>query len=584
MSGNIKIKAYVIYLEKNLSRLENVEQLLKHTNARIFPAIDGRLINFQKLSPQTLVNSDGPKSSSEIKSDSDEKGNLSGGQGEQNAPVWFIHLGSHLFPHIPEFLQRLKKLRLGYNEAGCLLSHYYLWHYLATTLGNDEVGLIMEDDAICDDPSGFLKSIQDLPALDTWDLCQLFTTASITRGESVSKGFFKGPKTFNRASAYLLTQGGAQSIIKNSGSLNVAADDHLCLLTVSDHLRTIFPENVFWNHMERNCGWNSSLWDSEHSYLHVEWNRPVKNSWIGIRLGNYTGLANQMFQWAAAKIQSMRLGTHLIVEAGPQCLLQLFPYIRDWQEWYGTPPEGAGKSFRTKHHLFPKQWESGKEWNEKNLAYDPTIEELTTESSWKLVGYMQSIKYFEPYLPLLRMIFAFDEKVQERCRAFLGRIDRSPKIAVHLRLPNLSSEPIENCCYACPTTEFVYASMDKMLSMFPGAHFILCSNDPQRCRTIYNFDKWSTSWPELGLMEDMAVMSMCDHFILSASTYGWWAAMLSDNSEKKVIMSKPFFGPNYENLNEHHNLILPGWIVYDMKKNSFEEGQCLVPQSLVRSN
>lgn len=555
MSKNIKLRPYIIYLEQNLSRLNNVQQLLRFDGARIFPAVDGRLVNFQNA---------------EIK---DEKS-------EQKTSACFIHFGSHLFPHRPEIRGTIKGLRLGYNEAGCLLSHFYLWCHLASTLREDEVALIMEDDSICDDPAAFLQSLDDLPPLNTWDLCQLFTTSKILKSESVSKGFFKSSaNSFNRASAYLLTSNGCRAIINNSGSLDLPADDHLCLLAVRERLRVIFPEKSVWNHMERAHGWNSSLWDSENAYLNVQWNRPQKSSWMGLRLGFYTGIANQMFQWAAAKVQSLRLGSHLIVEAGPQCSLQLFPYIRDWQEWIGpSPDQQSGVSLRSRHALSSEQWKSGKEWNEKNLDYDPTIEDLTDSSNWKLGGYLQNLKYFEQYLPLLRMVFAFDEKVQQSCRDFLYQEtqklskDRqlAPRIAVHLRLPNLSNEPFENSCYACPTHAFVYAAMDKMISMFPNAHFIMCSNDPGRCRSVYDFSKWSVSWAELGMMEDMAVMSMCDHFILSASTYGWWAAMLADNPEKKVIMSKPFFGPHYENLNEHHNILLPGWIVYDMKKNCFE--------------
>ena len=560
MSRKFKLIPYIIYLEQNLSRLNNVQQLLKFDGARIFPAIDGKLINFQHAQI-----TDGKSEKNESK--------------QQSQPSCFIQFGSHLFPHNPEIRGTIKGLRLGYNEAGCLVSHFYLWHHLASTLKDDEVALIMEDDAVCDDPTAFLKSLDDLPPLDSWELCQLFTSTKIEKSESISKSFFKAlSNNFSRASAYLLTARGCRTIMKYTNSLDFPADDHLCILSHFKYLRVIFPEHTVWNHMERTHGWNSSMWDSHDAYLNVQWNRPLKYSWIGVRLGIYTGIANQMFQWAAAKVQSMRIGAHLIVEAGPQFSLHLFPYIRDWQRWFGTPPDQSGQSFRTKHLLSMSEWSSGNKWSEKDLGYDSSIEKLTSDSNWHLEGYLQHIRYFEPYLSLLRMVFTFDEKVQATCRGFLTQEEQKlttqqlsgPKIAVHLRLPNLTSEPFENSCYACPTTAFVYAAMDRMISMFPNAHFILCSNDPPRCRTVYDFSKWTISWADLGLMEDMAVMSMCDHFILSASTFGWWSALLATNSEKKVIMSKPFFGPHYENLNEHHDIFLPGWILYDMKKNCFE--------------
>lgn len=37
-------------------------------------------------------------------------------------------------------------------------------------------------------------------------------------------------------------------------------------------------------------------------------------------------------------------------------------------------------------------------------------------------------------------------------------------------------------------------------------------------------------------LEEFKVMSACRHFVLSNSSFGWWAAYLSDNSSKKIMM------------------------------------------------
>lgn len=47
---------------------------------------------------------------------------------------------------------------------------------------------------------------------------------------------------------------------------------------------------------------------------------------------------------------------------------------------------------------------------------------------------------------------------------------------------------------------------------------------------------------------DMALMSMCDHNILSGSTFSWWGAWLNSNSNKNVIVPDTWCGSNvYDN-------------------------------------
>lgn len=47
---------------------------------------------------------------------------------------------------------------------------------------------------------------------------------------------------------------------------------------------------------------------------------------------------------------------------------------------------------------------------------------------------------------------------------------------------------------------------------------------------------------------DLMVMSWCDKFIISNSTFAWWAAMLSGTMD--VTYSRPWFGPNLNYIDE----------------------------------
>lgn len=566
MSNTVPIlRSYIIYLEHNQSRLSNVEKLIKMIpETRIFPAIDGLTINFVETNCQSLNNSSGS-----IQDD------------EKSIQSTYIALGFQLFKHNPHF-RAIRGLKLGYNEAACLLSHVFLWYHIARSFTDNEVALILEDDAVCDDPQSFIESIKHLPPFDKWDMCELFTTTPLIKHEQLTSEFFTiEPRTFTRASAYLLTRSGARAIIEQITSLDIPADDQLSALFYSGKIRAIFPEKQYWNHLERTRGWESSMWDDPNAYLHVEWNRPINMNWIGMELGRYTGIGNQMFQWAAAKVQAMKRGVRLVIKSGPHFKLAAFPYIRNWQEWAEKIPDNINPNFRSQIAIPSQEWNKASCWKEQNLSYDETIQSLSEKQNWVLDGYLQHVKYIEPYIPLMRMVFEFDDDVKASCQTFLNNIKSQSSreqvsfVAVHLRLPDSSSEHLDDFCMSFPKHDFVYRSMDLISQRVPNAHFILCSNDPDRCRSLYNFGNRPVSWAVLGLMEDMCVMSMCDHFILSSSTYGYWAAILSRNKEKIIIASKPFFGPRHDNLNAEHDLAFPEWTIYDMNRNIFIEPKTL---------
>ena len=55
-------------------------------------------------------------------------------------------------------------------------------------------------------------------------------------------------------------------------------------------------------------------------------------------------------------------------------------------------------------------------------------------------------------------------------------------------------------------------------------------------------------------IEEMYVMSLCDHFIIGSSTFSWWAAVIGKSDIEEIIMPKPW---NIRQINETNYLKLP---------------------------
>jgi hypothetical protein len=81
----------------------------------------------------------------------------------------------------------------------------------------------------------------------------------------------------------------------------------------------------------------------------------------------------------------------------------------------------------------------------------------------------------------------------------------------------------------------------KCLTLFnPDVHkYVFFSDDIRWCRDNFKESK-IIFYDEPNPIVSLKAMSYCDDFILSPSTFSWWAAWLSTSSAKKVVVPKPY--------------------------------------------
>ena len=95
-------------------------------------------------------------------------------------------------------------------------------------------------------------------------------------------------------------------------------------------------------------------------------------------------------------------------------------------------------------------------------------------------------------------------------------------------------------------------------------HFdlLIFSDDKQWCKDNLNYtsDNISQEIVEgLSDLEELYVMSLCDHFIVGSSSYSWWAAWLGQSEDKIVIVADKWF----------KNLLYHGIPLCDQEKDIF---------------
>lgn len=236
---------------------------------------------------------------------------------------------------------------------------------------------------------------------------------------------------------------------------------------------------------------------------------------IQFTLGYFGWLGNQMFQYAATFASSKRLG----VECG-------FP--ENTPNLYDIFNISSTKVTSSQKHLYM----------EPSFQYSPIpdIDNLT------LYGYFQSEKYFSDYADAIRKEFTFKDDCADVA---------SGTVSLHVRrgdyLDLQDHHPLCNLEY-----------YNNAMAMFPGARFLVFSDDIEWCKQNIKGDAIEYSEGN-SASTDLQLMTKCDHHIIANSSYSWWGAWLGKNKDKTVVAPKAWFGPAKRLITD--DIYAKGWIV-----------------------
>lgn len=165
-------------------------------------------------------------------------------------------------------------------------------------------------------------------------------------------------------------------------------------------------------------------------------------------------------------------------------------------------------------------------YNEPSFTYN----KIEYKDGICLNGYFQSEKYFSDYRKEILDAFNFQYKKKERC------------VSIHIRrgdyllLPNY--HPVQSLEYIRTAIQYFFNKQ--------YIDFVVFSDDIEWCKNNINsnhFPKCQFEYSEGKTeIEDMQLMSNCEHNIIANSSFSWWGAWLNQNHNKIVIAPKTWFG------------------------------------------
>jgi hypothetical protein len=153
------------------------------------------------------------------------------------------------------------------------------------------------------------------------------------------------------------------------------------------------------------------------------------------------------------------------------------------------------------------------------------------------VGYYQSETYFEKYSENIKSLFGPPLEFIRRILAEIPVIFTTEVTVINVRRGDYLHYPNYH-----PTVspEYIF----KALELVPSKQYLIASDDIPWCKENLKGTQGVVTYLEgWKIEEQLWIMSMCHHFVISNSSFSWWAAYLSRQPGKIVIAPETWFGP-----------------------------------------
>ncbi len=277
-----------------------------------------------------------------------------------------------------------------------------------------------------------------------------------------------------------------------------------------------------------------------------------------VRIAN--GLGNQLFLYASAFAISKKINKILEIDNESGFLKE------DRKIRYELDNFKITSNITEQHYKFNNKYKNIKRKVDKKLDFLRNKKKFLIEDKKKnsfikfsnkyfcnryqdivyMEGYFQSEKYFKDYETDIKSEFNFNQNIIDKNEAFKNDILNSNSVLIHIR-NHVFSETIKkqnkilnlekSNIYTQKTILHCKKAIEFFKKKISNPMFFIFSNDFNLIKKSFigNEFKYMDKNESLMPIDDFYLMTLCKHFIISPSTFSWWAAWLSKNKNKICV-------------------------------------------------
>lgn len=171
-----------------------------------------------------------------------------------------------------------------------------------------------------------------------------------------------------------------------------------------------------------------------------------------------------------------------------------------------------------------------------NFALEPDA--LTRKGDTYYDGYWQHENYFKAIRKELLALYRFPAFEDERNQKLAQRLSTTHSCCLHIRRGDYLTDPLRK---GTTGTDYVTRAINRMQAEVKPELWCLFSDDMKWTQEhilplLPKSDICMVDWNLADRsVNDMHLMSLCQHQIIANSSFSWWGAWLSERQEKCVI-------------------------------------------------
>lgn len=162
-------------------------------------------------------------------------------------------------------------------------------------------------------------------------------------------------------------------------------------------------------------------------------------------------------------------------------------------------------------------------------------------------GWYESSKYFSKIDDIIRNELTPKKPLSEAEQIIYDMLKSSNSICVTVRRGNFVEDQSLSARFNICNTEYFKKGVEFIQKRLTNTIVYICSDDNEWCRRNLFFPgKVIFEKDGLSIDEKLSLMTACRNFVISNSTFSWWAQHLCDNKNKIVVAPRKWRNENPE--------------------------------------